>query len=391
MKNPLGRRFPLALCLLATATTVHSDEARVDRLEERLDSLQQDLRSATQQRVRFNGFMTTGVARASNNAGYAGVTESSEAQSLTLFGLQGRFEISDATSATIQLVARGEDDGRNDFETELEWGYLSHRLDNGLRVRAGQMRVPVFMYSDSLELGYSQPWARSPSVVYDQVRLSNYTGADAAYSYRLGNGSMRTQVFAGHSRDELEAGGSLTEIELRNLGGGVISWSDYTWTFRGVAARADTSYGFLDAALGEDEYDGEFYGLGAEFKGGGLFVVSEVTRREVEGVFSDTDSAYITGGYRFGSVSPYATVAWIESQDDKEREGTPFVVLNEQREDYSFGVRYDLTPGVALKADWTHSRAFGDTDGGLDNNTAPGGGARFDHTNVYTVTIDAAF
>ena len=399
MKTTFMRRSPLALCIVAAAATAQADDARIDQLEERINSLQSDVRAAGQDRVRFNGFMSTGYSRASNDAGYDGVTETSEIQSLTLFALQGRFEITDATSATVQLLARGEEDGRNDFETQLEWGYLTHRMDNGLRLRAGQMRMPVFMYSDSLDLGYAQPWARSPNVVYDQIRLSSYTGGDATYSYRLGNGQMRTQIFAGHSRDDLEAAGEVGEIELRNLVGGVVSWSDHTWTLRGVAARADTEYDFLTAeGESREDFEGEFYGVGLEYDPGDFFVLSEVTRREVQGTFSDTDSAYITGGYRIGSFTPYVTAAWIESQDDSERDSgviadtdLPQSFLNEKREDYSLGVRYDAMPGVALKADWTHSRSFGQTDGGLDNNRDAQGNVRFDHTNVYTVTLDAAF
>jgi len=397
MKKSFMAKSPLALCLLAAAATAQADDARIDQLESRIDALQQDLRAAGQDRVRFNGFMSTGVARASNDAGYDGVTETTEAQSLTLFAIQGRFDISDATNATVQLVSRGSDPGRDDFATQLEWAYLTHHLDNGIRIRAGQMRPPLFMYSDSLELGYAQPWARSPLVVYEQVDLSNYTGADVTYSYHLGNGTMRTQIFGGHGSNDVDAVATPTSpdgvsgIELRNLAGASVSWTDYTWTLRGVAARADSSFDFLDELGQPGEYEGAFYGLGLEYNEGNLLVVSEVTRREVQGVFADQDSAYVTAGYRFGNLMPYATAAWIESMDDEERNGTIFTALNRKREDYSLGVRYDIMPGIAIKGDWTHSRSFGQTDGGLANNRDANGDVRFGHTNVYTVTLDAAF
>ncbi|TVP52443.1 MAG: hypothetical protein EA349_15610 [Halomonadaceae bacterium] len=394
MKKSIMRKSPLVLCLLAVAATVQADDARIKQLEARVDSMQQDVRAAGQDRVRFNGFMSTGIARASNDAGYDGITETSEAQSLTLFAIQGRFDISDATNATVQLVARGQDDGRNEFETQLEWGYLTHNLDNGVRLRAGQMRLPFFMYSDALELGYAQPWARSPLVVYDQIRLSNYTGADATYSYQLGDGTMRTQVFSGHSSNDVDVAGAITRIELRNLVGGVMTWTDYTWTLRGVAARADASFDFISL---NDDYEGEFYGLGLEYSEGNILLISEATRRKVQGIFADQDSAYITGGYRLGNIMPYVTAAWIETQDDSNRDGQVLEsglqqsFLNVKREDYSLGVRYDIMPGIAVKADWTHSRSFGQTDGGLDNNRDATGNVRFSHTNVYTLTLDAAF
>ncbi len=388
-----AKKSRLAVCLLLGAgvtTTGHAQEERLDRLESQLERLQQDMRESRDSDFHINGFMSTGYARASNNAGYAGVTEESEIRPQTLFAVQGSFDLSDRTKATFQLLSRGQEDGRNDWETQLEWGYLSHRMANGLRVRAGKMRTPFFMFSDSLDLGYAQPFTRAPDAVYGQVTLSSYTGADATYTFNVLGQSIRTQVFGGHSKDEQQGQSGISEVELRNLTGTVVSWTDYTWTLRGVAARADTNL----EQIGADGVDGEFYGLGIEYEKGNIMGVSEITRREVEGLFPDRDGAYATLGYRFGDVMPYVTYAWVETQDDDKRPAGLLSALNEKREDYSLGVRWDVMPGIALKADWTHSRAFGDTSGALDGNAASfvsGQGNRFDHTNVYTVKLDAAF
>ncbi|PAU81896.1 hypothetical protein CK501_01725 [Halovibrio salipaludis] len=394
MKQLRTTKTRLAVCLLVSAgvTGAHAQEERLDRLESQLERLQQDMRDSRDTDFRINGFMSTGYARASNNAGYAGVTEESEIRPLTLFAVQGTFDLSDQTSATFQLLSRGEHEARDNWETQLEWGYLSHEMDNGLRVRAGKMRMPLFMYSDSLDLGYAQPFARAPSAVYDQVTLSSYTGLDATYDLDVFGQTIRTQVFGGHSKEDRMVGQTNTsaELELRNITGAVMSWTNYTWTFRGVAARADTNF----APFGTQDDDGEFFGLGVEYEQGNVMAVSEVTRRNVDGVFPDRDGAYITLGYRFDSVMPYATYAWVETQDDDKRPTGTLSTQNEKRDDYSLGVRWDAMPGIALKADWTHSRGFGDTSGALSGNAmsfASGQGNRFDHTNIYTLKLDAAF
>ncbi|MEQ6885783.1 hypothetical protein [Salicola sp. Rm-C-2C1-2] len=398
MKQLKTAKSRLALCLLVSAgvTGAHAQdqEERLDRLESELERLQQDMRDSRDRDFRINGFMSTGYARASNDAGYAGITEDSEVRSQTLFAVQGTFDLSEQTKATFQLLSRGEPKaaGGDRWETQLEWGYISHKMDNGLRLRAGKMRTPLFMYSDSLDLGYAQPFAKAPDAVYDQVSLSSFTGADVTYNFDILGQPIRTQVFAGHSENEDLVGGT----ELRNTAGAVVSWTDYTWTVRGVAARADTSIGNLPT---EDE-DGKFYGLGIEYEQGNILAVSEITRRDTDGVFPERDGAYATLGYRFDDVMPYVTYAWVETQDDDKRPVAPtspaaaLAAFNEKREDYSLGVRWDAMPGIALKADWTHSRAFGDTSGGLSGNAtsfATGQGNRFDHTNVYTLKLDAAF
>ncbi|XOZ32552.1 hypothetical protein ACMDCT_10070 [Halomonadaceae bacterium KBTZ08] len=407
MKQFPTKQSRLAVCLLigAGVTGAQAQEAqgeRLDRLESELERLQEDMRASRDRDFRINGFMSTGYARASNDAGYAGITEDSEVRSQTLFAVQGTFDLNDQTKATFQLLSRGEPKaaGGDRWETQLEWGYVSHKMDNGLRLRAGKMRTPLFMYSDSLDLGYAQPFAKAPDAVYDQVSLSSFTGADATYNFDVLGQSIRTQVFAGHSENQDLSGGT----ELRNTAGAVVSWTDYTWTVRGVAARADLSIVNLLAGtpspLSIDDQDGKFYGLGIEYEQGNIMAVSEITRRDTDGVFPERDGAYATLGYRFDGVMPYVTYAWVETQDDDKRPVAPtspaaaLAALNEKREDYSLGVRWDVIPGIALKADWTHSRAFGDTSGALAGNAtsfASGQGNRFDHTNVYTLKLDAAF
>lgn len=408
MKQLPTKKSHLAVCLLISAgvTGAQAQEAqgeRLDRLESELERLQQDMRDSRDRDFRINGFMSTGYARASNDAGYAGIAQDSEVRSQTLFAVQGTFDLSDQTKATFQLLSRGKPkaQGGDNWETQLEWGYVSHKMDNGLRLRAGKMRTPLFMYSDSLDLGYAQPFARAPDAVYDQVSLSSFTGADVTYNFDVLGQPIRTQVFTGHSKNEDLVGGT----ELRNIAGAVISWTDYTWTVRGVAARAETSIDNLLAGtpsprLQIEDEDGKFYGLGIEYEQGNIMAVSEITRRDTDGVFPERDGAYTTLGYRFDGVMPYVTYAWVETQDDEKRPVAPtsprgpLAAFNEKREDYSLGVRWDAMPGIALKADWTHSRAFGDTSGGLSGNAgsfATGQGNRFDHTNVYTLKLDAAF
>lgn len=136
-------------------------------------------------------------------------------------------------------------------------------------------------------------------------------------------------------------------------------------------------------------------GLGLSYDDGSWLLMSELTRVEVNGFYQDTDSAYITLGYRVKEVTPYVTASWVESQDNYERDGTPLEVLDVRRQAYSLGFRWDMTTSVAMKVDWTHARGFGKTTGGLIGNQldalAGNPGGRFDSTDVYTVRLDAAF
>ncbi|MCZ4283948.1 MULTISPECIES: hypothetical protein [Marinobacter] len=380
-----------ALALTATLSfpTMADDSQRIDQLEQRLDSMQKQMTESSLEKVRLNGFFSTGYTRANNDAGYDEATEQSDLETLSLFGLQSTFSLSRNTDAVLQLVSRGSED----WDTELEWGYLRQQFSNGSELRAGKMRLPLFMESETLEIGYGQPWARPPEAVYDPVPVRSYLGADAAYTINLSGSSIQTRAFAGHLDDDAASLGQTVNVELRNITGLTANWTNYLWTFRGVYAHAEATIGGTPP-LGDEEKT-EFMGLGLSYDDGSWLLMSELTRVEVDGFYQDTDSAYITLGYRVKEVTPYVTASWVESQDNYERDGTPLEVLDVRRQAYSLGFRWDMTTSVAMKVDWTHARGFGKTTGGLIGNQldalAGNPGGRFDSTDVYTVRLDAAF
>jgi hypothetical protein len=393
---------PLALAIAATPALAQSTEETLERMQQQLNAMQQQLNSAKDTGIRFNGFFSTGFARASNDAGYAGITDESEVADLSLFALQGTFDVTQKSQIVMQLVGRGEDD----WEPQVEWAYLSHRPTNNLQIRAGKMRIPFFMYSDSLEVGYAQPWARPPQSVYGPIAVTSYVGADASYNLNFDNSSLTATGFTGFTDEDGNSG----DVQLRNIAGMNLTWTDYMWTVRGVAATAEadidaTRLGAqapanvsVDTVIADGER-GNFYGIGASYDDGAWQIIGEVTRVEVDGKFADTDSAYLSVGHRFGSWTPYIAVGWVESKDDDERlgfvtttGGTPIApesILNFQREDFSIGTRWDITPGVAIKADYTHSRGFEKGTGNLNPSYILASGT--DSTNVYTLKIDSAF
>src|SRR5690606_24888612 len=83
-------------------------------------------------------------------------------------------------------------------------------------------------------------------------------------------------------------------VELRNLAGINLSWTNYVWTFRGTAATAETSIDAtslsaqvplgieVDTVLA-DGGRSNFFGLGFNYDDGNWQVIGEVTRVEVDG------------------------------------------------------------------------------------------------------------
>lgn len=371
---------PLTVAIAAAPVAAQSTSETVAQMQQQLNAMQQQINQSGDDSLRFNGFFSTGYSRASNDAGYAGVTEETSIYEQSIMGLQGTFTLNDDIQAVMQLVGRGGDE----WDAEMEWAYMSYRPTNELQLRAGKMRLPLFMYSDFLEVGYAQPWARVPQTVYSSGGLSSYMGADATYTVNLGGSSVTTQVYGGLLEDS-DAG-----ISIRNSGGAIISWTDYVWTLRAIAATGELEF----PPLVPNER-ASFFGLGFSYDDGTWQIISEANRIEIDGFFTDTDAAYLSVGRRFGSITPYAVLGWIESQDDDERAGlmldptTPATVLNTSRDEYSLGLRWDAASGVAIKADWTHATGFEDAPNGLDPAFVLSTGTN--STNVYTLKLDAAF
>ncbi|MDO3387865.1 hypothetical protein QWI17_18620 [Gilvimarinus sp. SDUM040013] len=389
--------------VLASGSALAQDQDRIDKLEQQVQSLQQQVNKPIENRVRFNGFFSVAYGAASNDAGYIGYMKEGTFENESLFGLQGAFTITDQTEVTMQLVGRGNEN----WEPSLEWAYISHSFSSDFKARAGKMRLPLFMYSDSLEVGYAQPWLRPPEEIYGAIPVTSYTGIDGLYDINFDMSTLTLQAFVGESKEDITQLGQVVELEVNDLLGGSATWTDFTWTLRGNVAVTDINTG------GGDDIPTEFYGLGFGYNNGRLQLLSEFTRLEIDGATPDADAAYFTAAYTFGSVTPYATYSVRESTDDDERPysrgfifaaitnpASPFFgnseaialsdVQNTERSAYSLGLRWDVMSNVALKFDVTRASGFGDTGGGLSgNNFTPV--VVYDDADVYTIKLDAAF
>jgi hypothetical protein len=286
----------------------------------------------------------------------------------------------------------------------MEWAYLKHTFDNDITVRGGKLRVPLFMYSDFIDVGFAQPWVRPPSETYSQVPFSSYVGADIAYDIEFSESVISLQAFGGESRSivDREVNGANLEFES-NFGymwGTSIAWNYDSLTLRGVYGT--TVANSNDPIYGQaiDDSRSQFYGAGLQYDNGDLLIISEYTSTEVAGEYPDVDSYYVTLGYRFGNLMPYFNYGYAESTDNADREGkfldmngdsvldTPAgIIFDGQRSAYSIGLRYELLSNLSIKGDVTFVNNLDGTAGFMVGNL---GGIEED-TTVYSIRLDGVF
>ncbi|MBB1427175.1 hypothetical protein H5181_11980 [Shewanella sp. SG44-2] len=380
-------------------------DAKIAKLEQQVQTLQAQQNASLADKVQFNGFISGAYISSDNDAGYNNADSSANFSEDSKLGLQGTFNISDNTQAVLQLMMRG----KYDWEVEAEWAYLSHRFDNGVKIRGGKLRVPLFMYSDYLDVGYAQPFARPPQEVYGTIPFSSYTGAGVSYDVEYDDSTLTMQAFGGESDVKNSA------VELSNLMGANVSWTDEIWTLRAVYAQAkldgpivsevtvplaagvNTQANYTVLELNDEK--GSFVGVGASYDNGEVIAITEWTRSEIDNAYPDTDSGYLTLGYRIKEFTPYATVAYMKTQDNDERlplstaTAIQMVAFNAERMAYSIGLRWDAIDNVAIKFDVTYAEDFGDTSGGFTGNSIDTSTGKFtyDDTLIYTVKFDAVF
>ena len=93
----------------------------------------------------INGFASikAGMTMGSDEQLY-GYTDDIDFKNESLFAVQVMSDLGDKLSITAQLMGRG----REDFNAEFEWAFLSYQLTDNMQINAGRLRTPFYKYSD---------------------------------------------------------------------------------------------------------------------------------------------------------------------------------------------------------------------------------------------------
>jgi hypothetical protein len=331
--------------------------------------------------IRINGFanLTGGITSSEDslydyddNIGFA---------SQSLFAIQVSGDINDKMTATGQLVARGS----NDYSADFEWAYITYQTSDNTSVSAGRLRMPLFKYSASLDVGYSYHWVVAPQSVYG-VPFNNIDGVRFDYSGYTGDLEYSFQFTTGNIDSEFTLAGASAALVIDNVVAITGDFAYKNWKFRGVYATGKVNFDIpdlepaftqlsqLSASLSDklqsSDDSGIFYGGSIEYDVFDWFVAAEYTGVEIsDSFYPDEVNYYVTAGIRTGKWTPFITYEKSDLNNGpkflSEISGFPaafqpgvtqLVVAIQQpavAEDntISVGVRYDLDTNVALKAD----------------------------------------
>jgi hypothetical protein len=359
----------------------------------------------------YSGFGTAAYAQSDTDEaqfGYTGqpngIDSSGSFEIDSKVGLQVTARFNDVVSATVQGVAYADLTG--DWEPRLDWAYLRLQPISGLSVRAGYLRAPIFMYSDSVFIGYANVWVRPPMEIYNMSPVYQMRGVDVTWRGTFGPVAVSVNPYYGDS-----------EVDLPSETLDVPEWY-------GVAATAEYGsvmfrVGYADAEIGTtnkglaplienlravpalmcptcaSEADRtdlkdkrvKIWNVGVQYDDGKNFVAAEYAHMDSQEsyVLPNKMSAYATYGRRFANLMPYVTYAISDRYTSTEPSTVPIAVLREgvnyainygydDQTTYSVGARYELpsfsiVKGAIVKLQYDHIRADHGT-GMLNNATA---------------------
>jgi len=420
-----------AMALLACAVVLPTFAATQAELEERVIKLEKRVQegdAVTKKRIRslknaiedsgnklhISGYMSAGMVYSEDPA-VTGDGQNTFENEFTYrtdakAGVQFDYRLSPEWTATLQLTTAGKDD----WSVDTDYAYLKWQAQDWLAIRAGRLRLPFFMYSESISVGFTYPWARPPLGFYI-TSTANYEGADALITFETGDFVHVLQPYFGTGDGILPNG---LRTRARDGMGIVYEVSRGNLTARLQALQIDSTLyptGTGISVLNADEVaalvDGwgtervHYYTGGIRYDNGDLLVLTEFSRTDGEAKPSrDIEAGYITLGYTIGNFQPYTT--FMKTQVVHESDltntsvdvGLPFRVTTNlvspayEAKGISFGLRYNITSNVSLKTQYDHFYGFDGTQG-IFSSSDPNDfrDLETDGTNIYSVTLDAVF
>ncbi len=266
----------------------------------------------------------------------------------SVLGAQVDLRFNAQWAATVQGKVAPSMGNDNKWGVNTAWAFLSWRPDNDWLLRAGKQRLPLYLNSESVDVGQTYDFARLPQDFYGLMPSNEFTGAYASRNWVLDAGELTLDVYGGEANVSVRAhaaadGASFIPDVTRYLGGALTFRQDRaTWRVGAHKMRIRKADGtplsvdfpYVDAGGGlgyyklSDAFPGppsgmashksiDVFTLGADVDlAPGWRLVSELARSTTPGhidVAWNTVAGYVAILHPMGRFTPYASVSRLKS------------------------------------------------------------------------------
>ncbi|RZI84217.1 MAG: porin [Rubrivivax sp.] len=323
--------------------------------------------SMAEWQTNFSGYGTVGAAKSNNDAQftrtpiqYRGANRDWNLGVDTRLGLQGVAQY-DKFKVVGQLLTQRV--GNEDVKPRVEWLFGNYAVTDWLDLRAGRMVLPLFVLSDTRNVGFSSTWLRAPQEVYSLYPVTGVDGIQAVARFNIGNSVLTVQPSYGRTKGAYALSTLDTTIKLKmdKLASIMVNWEIGSWTLHLGKSRTDLSTHLgtapgtitipfppfsvpFDATL--EPHDAktkeEMDNVGVTFDNGTAILQAEYAKRHQNPGGYENEGYYLMGGWRFGKLTPYYVLGRY-----KPNSVVAGAIVGKS---HAAGVRYDLSESVAIKA-----------------------------------------
>ena len=321
--------------------------------------------------------------------------------------------------AMVQVISEQNYDGS--FTPHIEWANLKYQFTPDASVRFGRIVLPSFLFSQSRNVAYTNPWVRPPSELYSLVPVDSSDGGDFSYAVQSGSVNQTWVGTYGVTDSKKPGGGTGNTRRLWSISDTIESGSltaHFTYQQGNLTiSKLHTLFGAFRrfGAQGDalaDTYDPynrrlTFFGAGAMYDPGSWFLIGEWGTSDFHSVLGKSTAWYASSGYRLAKLTPYLTYGQLRGTSNRSDPGLnasslpptlagPATGLNAalnsilgsiaDQKTVSIGTRWDVIRNVDLKVQYDHTRLGAGSPGTLIN-LQPGfqtGGT----VNLFSVAID---
>jgi hypothetical protein len=328
----------------------------------------------------FGGYGSLGLVHSSErqadftenvlNPGRAGYTRRWDADVDSRAAAQLAVQIDPRWSAVVQVIT--ERNLTKDFSPAVEWANVKYQATPDLAIRVGRTALPIFLVGDYRKASYALPWVRPPVEMYSSLPVSNSDGIDLSYRWSAGNVNNTTQISYGAyrtktSETEWAKARQLTGLSNTTTTGALTLRASVMTTIATVDQvhplfLAFRAFGPAGAAIA-DRYDADarritVANIGFNYDPGAWFLMGELGNMNAHSFLGNKTSAYLSGGYRLGDFTPYATYSLSHSNASIHPAGLPLAGLPPQLAPVAAALNGALDAVVAT-APVQHSASLG--------------------------------
>ena len=161
----------------------------------------------------------------------------------SILGLQMSAEFSPRLSATLQATVAPSTSDDHQWEPTLTWAFLSSRPTNDLLLRAGKLRMPMYLFSENMNIGASHDVMHMPTEVYSTAPTSDFSGASFSKSWGLSAGDLSVDGDWGVTqiKPRIEQNNEAQGGKLRTRSGGLVA----TWRQEENVYRAGVQQAYI--------------------------------------------------------------------------------------------------------------------------------------------------